>query len=523
MSTAFVQLMTEWRAYYCAMTALGSADVGTTMRAEESLRPPLWRLAIGLGFAGFLVAAAGSWIPSLWGDEAASVMSAQRPLSSLFVMLTHVDAVHGTYYLFLHFWVALFGASPFVVRLPPAIAVGFAVAGIVYIVDRLGTRRLAICAGIVCCVIPRVTYMGEETRIYAFTAAYAAWATWVLIRLVMDRGASRMWWVAYGALMAFGTYTFLPFAAFLLVHALTIVSAKVPRAFVERWLGTTAIVIAVSTPLIFVGFLQRGQIGYLAAQENITFDSMTVGLWFWTPTFAVVGWSLILVGLGAAVWRLRRGGRKPGLSLALVAFLWMVGPGLIFAIASIARNDFTSRYLSYSAPAAAILMALGIQTLARGGLKRMIGLAVVVILFAVPIYLSQRTPYAKNGSDWAELSATIGSLASAGDAIVFDDGATPSRRPRLALHTYPVGFAGLNDVTLKTPYQQSSLWYDRTFTVPVAAQLGRFANIRRVWLVEYVDSGKPDTYGIASLKGLGYHVQATYSTRSTRIIELVAG
>src|SRR6185312_5693405 len=72
--------------------------------------------AVSLGLITTVIVAIGSWIPSLWGDEAASVLSAERPLPSLFRMLGHVDAVHGTYYFLLHFWVALFGASPFSVR-----------------------------------------------------------------------------------------------------------------------------------------------------------------------------------------------------------------------------------------------------------------------------------------------------------------------------------------------------------------------------------------------------------------------
>ncbi|MES2171124.1 MAG: hypothetical protein V4479_10465, partial [Actinomycetota bacterium] len=50
-------------------------------------------LAIVLGTAGALVSFAGSWIPSFWGDEAATVVSAERPLSALWAELGRVDAV----------------------------------------------------------------------------------------------------------------------------------------------------------------------------------------------------------------------------------------------------------------------------------------------------------------------------------------------------------------------------------------------------------------------------------------------
>ena len=95
-------------------------------------RGPLLPAAL-LGLLGILVSAFGSWQPSYWGDEAASVMSAERSLSSLFRMLGNVDAVHGAYYLILHFWIQAFGATEFSTRLPSAIAIGNAISGTVEI------------------------------------------------------------------------------------------------------------------------------------------------------------------------------------------------------------------------------------------------------------------------------------------------------------------------------------------------------------------------------------------------------
>jgi hypothetical protein len=77
---------------------------------------PAWGAGVSLGFFGFLVSFIGIGNPSLWGDEAASILSAERPLPSLFRMLGNVDAVHGTYYLFLHFWIRVFRTSELSVR-----------------------------------------------------------------------------------------------------------------------------------------------------------------------------------------------------------------------------------------------------------------------------------------------------------------------------------------------------------------------------------------------------------------------
>ena len=76
-----------------------------------------------LGIVGAVVGFAGSWIPSYWGDEAASVMSAERSWSSLAELLGNIDAVHGLYYALLRVWVGAFGTAEVATRLPSAIAV----------------------------------------------------------------------------------------------------------------------------------------------------------------------------------------------------------------------------------------------------------------------------------------------------------------------------------------------------------------------------------------------------------------
>ena len=104
-------------------------------------------------------------------DEAASLLSAQRSFDSLFTMLGHVDAVHGLYYVLLHLWIGVAGTSPFAIRLPSAVATGLAAAAVAWMCGRLGSRRLALLAGIVAAVLPRLTFAGEEARSYATDAA----------------------------------------------------------------------------------------------------------------------------------------------------------------------------------------------------------------------------------------------------------------------------------------------------------------------------------------------------------------
>ncbi|PCN46705.1 hypothetical protein Csp2054_15860 [Curtobacterium sp. 'Ferrero'] len=501
-----------------------------------------WRLPTLLGLLGTLVAATGSWIPSLWGDEGTSVLSAQRSWPSLLRMVQHVDAVHAVYYAALHLWVDCFGASPSSVRFPSAIAAGAATAAVVVLVRELADARLALLAGVLCCTLPRITYAGEEARSYAASAALAGWTLWVLVRLVTGRSHGRRWWVAYAALVTVSVWLFLFSALLIAVHLVVVVAARPGRRFATRWAATVAVVLVLVAPIAVAGAAERGQIAFLAHRTTVTFRSVTVGLWFSDTWYAVVAWGLVVVAVAVAVarWRSRPrdagrpvagrpdGGRVdtgagtrtlPSVSLTVLAAAWLLVPLVLLLAADAVHPVFSGRYLTSSAPAAAVLMALGIRHLGaaarRPAATAVVG-AVLVTALAAPVWAQQRGPYAKNDSDWAVISATVGAHARPGDAIVFDEGTRPSRDPRLALHTYPEGFRAVRDVTLETPYQERDTWRDAAWTPAEAAARGRFSGVTRVWLVEYAIDGRADRYGGADLERLGFHaVRVFRGHRST--------
>ena len=143
-----------------------------------------WLDPLLLGVLAAAVSSLGSWIPSKWNDEAATQTAAARTLPQLWQMnYKHVDAVHGTYYAFMHFWIIAFGTSNFALRAPSLIAVGLTCAGVVILGKRLGSRRIALCFAVVFMMLPRVTWMGIEARSYALTALVAVWLTILLVRI----------------------------------------------------------------------------------------------------------------------------------------------------------------------------------------------------------------------------------------------------------------------------------------------------------------------------------------------------
>ncbi|WP_022899307.1 glycosyltransferase family 39 protein [Humibacter albus] len=475
-------------------------------------------VALVSGVVAALIALLGSWVPSLWGDEAASLLSAKRPLSSLFMMLGHVDAVHGTYYVLLHLWIGLVGTSPFAIRLPSAIAIGIGAAAVVWMCGRLGTMRLAIVAGAVAAVLPRLTYAGEETRAYAFDAAIAAVLCAVVAEIALRRRRTRRLWVVYAVVLAVGTYMFLYVA--LMAVAIGVFLLLIPdlRAQLRAWAVGTAAAAVAASPVIVFALAERGQVAYLAHRTEVTTQSVLVQMWFWSWPFAVTAWALIVVAIIAAVLglRRRRGRTEPVEARVLLVALsacWLVIPiGLLVASSPIIAG-FTARYGTFAALAAAVLMACGTDALGRRAWWNVVATAVVVAL-AVPVWMGQRTAYAMNQSDWDAIAVTVETHARARDGIVFDESSRPSRRTRLAMDTDPDAFTSVADLTLRSSYPHNPTWHDTAYTVTRAADLGRFAGVDRVWIVEYSivhgSSRHTDTWGIGSLERLGYHETARY-------------
>jgi mannosyltransferase len=450
-------------------------------------------------------------------------MSAERSLPSLFALLGDVDAVHGAYYLLMHGWINVFGTSEIATRLPSALAVGFATAGTAVLGRMLVSARVGIIAALVFAVLPRVTYMGAEARSAALATMMAVWSTVLLVRLVRSlstvRPAAVAWWAGYAALSAAGIYLFLYLVLLVPVHAVVIaVLADRPRVrSLAVWASAATSALVVSAPVLYWGISQREQISFLARRAIVGPVEAAVEQWFGMPVLAVLCWALILIGC-LAVFVPRFG--APGSRQAQAVLLtWLLAPSAVLLIGThLIGPMYALRYLSFCAPAAALLVAVGIAAF-----RRRWATAVALLLIAalaVPGYLAQRTEFAKdNGSDWRQVADIMHTEARASDAIIFDESTRPSRRPRLAMHLYPAAFVGLVDVTLDQNFQELDELWDTT--VPLAAVESRLTGIDRAWVLQNVGSAEAAAgTDVALLHRLGFSTASSQTVNRTIIIEL---
>ncbi|MFD4422007.1 glycosyltransferase family 39 protein [Agromyces sp. NPDC058484] len=463
----------------------GSRVIGsrTAEAARATRRGAGWsdaRVALVVGCAAAIVGVAGSWIPSLWGDEAASIMSARRDWASLAALLGTVDAVHGLYYGLLHLWTDVAGTSPFAVRLPSGLAFGAAAAGLYLLVRTRADRATALIAAIILSVLPRVTQAATEARPLAFATALAVWLT-LLLTTLLDGRRSRRWWWVYSAGLAVSAYLNLYLLLLLPVHVVAAALHPDRRGRLAELGGAAAGTVLLASPIVVIAAMQRGQVAFRADQEVVTLEGVLVDQWFMLPPLAVVGWTLVAASVALVVVH-RSDPSWAGVRwLLALSVAWMMLPTVALVTGTVVVTPmYTPRYLVFCAPGVAIAIAVAVAALRAGWVRACVVAAVVAL--AAPGYGDQRTPYAKNlGTDWHDVSATVARLTEPGDGIVFDESVRASRRPRLAMYTYPDGFAGLVDLTLVRPHHRTDRLWD--VTAPLAEVDRRLEGVDRVIVV----------------------------------------
>jgi mannosyltransferase len=508
---------------------MGVPVLARPIPAQPSTAPQ--RRAVGTPVAMGALATAISLVrighPSLWTDEAATVSAATRTVAAWWALITRLDAVHALYYLGMHYWIALTGRSAVMLRLPSALAVGVAAAGVVVLGTVLADRRTGLFAGLVLAVLPRVVWAGGEARSYAFTVAVAVWVALALVAAVSRGGAWR--WLRYGAALLLGSTLFV---YLLLLGPAHLISVALLRR--DRLRPTAVIVAAVtalSTPLVLLAHRQQWQLPFAVPSAAAALVEVGVQQFFagelpthgqtlrpgppWTVAalvLAIVVWG----ALGASLWRLDR-------RLLAATLPWLVVPtGLILGYTFLVRPIYGPRYPTFTAPALALLLGAAIARLRPRWQRVAAWLALAAM--AMPVLWVLRTSAAKKASDWAPAAAYIQGHAHPGDGIAYTrlDGRRTVTTAKLAI-AYPGAVSDLHDLSAElTPTQNRSLWgrdhpltaiTDRLHAVTPGARLFVVTDAR-------LPLTAPDDGDLVLLRRLGYRLAGQWHGPSTDVFVL---
>jgi mannosyltransferase len=493
--------------------------------------------ALIAGVLAALVAMLGSWHPSLWSDESATINAATRSLSDLWKMVGNIDLVHGFYYLLMHVWIDLFGTGTFVLRLPSALAVGVAGACLYLIANRLAGASVAAVAAVVFAVLPRVTWAGAEARPYALTMALATACTLMLL-LALER--ARPWlWTLYSLLLVLGILANLFVALIAAGHLVSMIWARhrLTRSQWVLWLLSTIAAGLVCSVFLLSALDQAGQLGERSFSIVDLAQNVAVNQWFLgdTPTTSTgvsmtsltadpaSWWAPASIALAAGCWvliaiavvrGLRRSGIDGGPGRVVRWMLpWAVVPTVIIGGYSlVATPMYSPRYLSMAAPAIALLIAVGLLALPRPAWRTAV--AAILVVLTVPVYFAQREVNGKNGSDWIDVAGYVAANASPGEGVYFVPrydvpGDVVGATTRGIQVAYPAAFQGLEDLTLmRKPAAVGNLVGESR---RLAASDAELAAVDTVWVVQRRDyPAASEASDLSVLTAGGFHESARW-------------
>jgi mannosyltransferase len=463
--------------------------------------------------------------PSYWRDEGATLAAVQRPFGELIRMLGNVDAVHGAYYMIIWVVVRFGGTGEFATRLPSALAMAAAAAGVAAIGHRLVSPRAGLFAGLIFAALPEVSWYGQDARSYAMVTALATTASYLLVRVLGAAGSRRGWLAAYGlALTGLGLVNI--FGLVLIpAHGLTVALAA-RRAggrpagdgpagdgpagdrpaggrrpgvrLLAGWLAAAGAAIALVSPLCWLAWQQRAPENWL---KTPGIGTLTVLPDLVGPA-ALAGVVLLILACGillsAAGRRARIRADWPAVLPAL-CLPWLLLPPAALLTVSLIQPVYTLRYVLFVLPALALLAGTALAAFGRvaGALA-----LVIVVLVAFPAQLQARWRGA-HGDNIAMADAIVAAARRPGDAVLY--ASTGARNMPAA---YPDGLAALRNIALdRGPVPSGTL--AGTY-LPAPAVRGRLASVHRVWVVEVRKDSMP--LRLPLLQGTGFRLVRKWRT-----------
>jgi mannosyltransferase len=443
-----------------------------------------------IGLLAAAISLGGAARPSFWYDEAATISASySRSLGQLWHMLGNVDAVHGLYYLLMHGWFQLFPPTEFWSRVPSGLAVGGTAAGVVVLAKQFSSRTVAVASGVFCAVLPRTTWAGVEARPYALSMMAAVWLTVLLVVAVRRESSWR--WLCYGIILAASILLDVYVVLLLIAHAVFICAFRRPRKVLIGFAVTSVLTACALAPFVVEVIGQVHQIKWVAPIGHRTIEDVTVQQYFErSPPFAVL--SALLVAATIVLWRFTSARlAQAERQLLVLAVGWIAIPtALIVSLSALLHPVYTPRYLSFTAPAMALVLGVCVGALAA---KPWVATAVVT-LFAVaaaPNYIrAQRNPYAKYGMDYSQVADLISAKASPGDCLLVNDTVTFMPAPmRPLLAARPDAYRKLVDLTLWQRATDLNDVFDTNLIPEVVA--APLSHCGVVWIITQADESQP--------------------------------
>lgn len=367
-----------------------------------------WRLAVVLAPA-VVSLALGVWgihrENTMYRDEAVTYDMAHRSVSELIGTLANFDVVHGLYYLLMNGVFKVTDAHGvgdllLVLRLPSALAMAAAAAGVAALGQRLTSPVAGLVAGLVHAAGPDAQRYAQDARSYALVQAAVVWATYLLVRAAVARRPRA--WTGYGA-VALLVCLLNEFAVLAVVaHGVALLVARVPKSVLRDWSLAAGCAVAGMAP---VALISSGQ------DESAD--------WARPPGVAYLLGYAATSAVGVACMVVLRRTNKAHPLVAVAVPMVLLPNGLLLAV-SYAKPLYAERYvLCYSIGLALLLGALTeLAWRARRVRRAVLVGAIAAVVALAPLSWHLRTPASRIDNSTA-VAAAAHAQAEPGDGVVF--------------------------------------------------------------------------------------------------------
>jgi mannosyltransferase len=268
------------------------------------------------------------------------------------------------------------------------------------------------------------------------------------------------------------------------------------RALLLRWLAAGCAGLVIASPLIVLGWMQRGQLSWLTAPGYAGLFSVTKLIGPQVMSLAVL--AALIAGIVVAIARSPQRRVPEWLkSMPALCLPWLILPPAILLIGSAITPVYNFRYILFCVPAAVLLGGAGLAALGRiAGTAAL----VIVAILSVNSQVFFRTP-GGHGDDIRQADRLIAATAKPGDVVLYTNNNAESFGS-----AYSYGLGKLDNIELSQRPVPSATLGGTNVSSQVLRE--RLAHASRLWIVE-IDASAPAR---ELLEGLHYHLIWIWNT-----------
>ncbi|NOZ80554.1 MAG: phospholipid carrier-dependent glycosyltransferase [DPANN group archaeon] len=363
----------------------------------------------------------------IWIDEAYSAAESQHGIARIW---NSNDPTPPLYYVFLYFWMGLFGSSVFMLRLLSVffgtllVLAGYALARHHY------DEKTGLLAAALLACSPGLIAASQNARSYALFFLLATLSTYMYVRWKeRDAAGTRGWYILTSTAML---YTH-PFGVFVLLaqnlHFFTVIAhsekkeakkeakRQEPKQGIAGWAGIQAAIFLLFVPwlLRLPGIIQTGTLGWLPRPTlayGITTTLTLIEGTIYSRIGAVTG--VLVLGLLVLLLSQRSTDEKKGNADGLLLWYWLLASYLVpFILALIFIPVFTTRYVLIAAIPLLILASRAIITQKKTA-RNVLAVMLVTSLLLMSLFPLQSTMNPR----WSEAAKVLEERRAADEPLI---------------------------------------------------------------------------------------------------------